>query len=153
MLPLKNIIVAPEDAEIRLDRWFKAHYPGIKHGELQRLLRTGQVRVDGKRAKANLRLAEGMEVRVPPLARAAEDAPPRSTPKALPVAAEDAADLRRRILCRITMSSCWTSPPDLPCRAAPRPAAISMACSTPCGSEPMNARAWFIAWIRILRAS
>ena len=100
MLLLKNMIVAPGDAEMRLDRWFKAHYPGIKHGELQRLLRTGQVRVDGKRAKANLRLAEGVEVRVPPLARAAEDAPPRSAPKVLPVAAEDAADLRRRVICR-----------------------------------------------------
>ncbi len=100
MPPLENIIVAPGDAGLRLDRWFTAHYPGIKHGALQKLLRTGQVRVDGKRAKANLRLAEGMEVRVPPRARVAEKARPRSTPKALPVAAEEAADLRRRVLYR-----------------------------------------------------
>jgi len=100
MPPLKNVIVAPGDAEIRLDRWFKAHYPGIKHGELQKLLRTGQVRVDGKRAKANLRLAEGMEVRVPPMARAVKDMTSRPAQKDLPVAAEDAADLRRRVLCR-----------------------------------------------------
>ncbi|MEE8084854.1 MAG: RluA family pseudouridine synthase, partial [Alphaproteobacteria bacterium] len=52
MPPLKNIIVAAGDAGLRLDRWFKAHYPGIGHGELQKLLRTGQVRVDGKRSKA-----------------------------------------------------------------------------------------------------
>ncbi len=98
--PLKNIIIAAGDAGLRLDRWFKAHYPGIGHGELQKLLRTGQVRVDGKRAKASLRLAEGMEVRVPPRARAAEGERPRSAPKALAVSTEDAQDLRRRVLYR-----------------------------------------------------
>ncbi|MEC9342810.1 MAG: RluA family pseudouridine synthase [Pseudomonadota bacterium] len=52
---------------MRLDRWFKAHYPGLGFGQLQKLLRTGQVRVDGKRVKTDTRLSKGQAVRVPPL--------------------------------------------------------------------------------------
>ncbi|MDE2494590.1 MAG: RluA family pseudouridine synthase [Alphaproteobacteria bacterium] len=55
-----------EDDGIRLDRWFKRHYPGLTHGRLEKLLRTGQVRVDGKRVKSSDRLAEGQMVRLPP---------------------------------------------------------------------------------------
>lgn len=53
---------------MRLDRWFKAHYPGLGFGQLQKLLRSGQVRVDGGRAKAETRIEAGQVVRVPPLA-------------------------------------------------------------------------------------
>lgn len=52
---------------MRLDRWFRQHYPQVTQGYLQKLLRTGQVRVDGARAKANAHLEAGQEVRVPPL--------------------------------------------------------------------------------------
>lgn len=60
-------LVAEDEADVRLDRWFKRHYPAVNHGALQKLLRTGQVRVDGKRADANTRLAPGQTVRIPPL--------------------------------------------------------------------------------------
>ena len=53
--------VTADEADIRLDRWFKRHFPTLGHGRLQKLLRTGRVRVDGKRAQANARLAEGHE--------------------------------------------------------------------------------------------
>jgi len=59
--------VAADEAGLRLDRWFKRHFPDLPHGRLARLLRTGQVRVGGARAKAGTRLAAGDEVRVPPL--------------------------------------------------------------------------------------
>ncbi len=59
---------------MRLDRWFKAHFPDLSFGHLQKLLRTGQVRVDGSRAKTNTRLEPGMAVRVPPLARTEAEA-------------------------------------------------------------------------------
>ena len=49
----------PRMAPLRLDRWFRRHYPGLAHGRLEKLLRTGQVRVDGKRAKAGDRVAPG----------------------------------------------------------------------------------------------
>jgi len=52
-------IVARDEDGIRLDRWFKRHYPGLAHGRLEKLLRTGQVRLDGKRVKASDRLAAG----------------------------------------------------------------------------------------------
>ena len=59
--------VTADEAGMRLDRWFKSHYPGLGFGRLQKLLRTGQVRVDGKRAEASTRIAKGQTVRIPPL--------------------------------------------------------------------------------------
>ena len=58
--------VTEDEQDIRLDRWFKNNFPELKHGQLEKLLRKGQIRVDGKRMKANARLNSGQEVRVPP---------------------------------------------------------------------------------------
>jgi len=66
--------VTDDEDGMRLDRWFKAHYAQVPHGRLEKLLRTGQVRVDGGRVKANTRLEAGQSVRVPPL----PDVPPPS---------------------------------------------------------------------------
>lgn len=74
--------VAEDEAELRLDRWFRRHYPALSFGQLQKLLRTGQVRVDGKRAKANARLEPGQTIRVPPQAAASADAAPKPERKA-----------------------------------------------------------------------
>jgi 23S rRNA pseudouridine955/2504/2580 synthase len=59
--------VALDEDGMRLDRWFKTHYARLPHSRLEKLLRTGQVRVDGGRVKASTRLAAGQSVRVPPL--------------------------------------------------------------------------------------
>ena len=67
MSEVRTFTVAPDDDGIRLDRWFKSHYADLPHSRLEKLLRTGQVRVDGGRAKASTRLAAGQSVRVPPL--------------------------------------------------------------------------------------
>ena len=56
------------DAGIRLDRWLKANYPALPHGLMQKLLRTGQVRVNGGRVKPDTRLDAGDEVKVRRLA-------------------------------------------------------------------------------------
>ena len=58
--------IGRDDDGIRLDRWFKRHFPALTHGRLEKLLRTGQVRLDGKRVKASDRLAEGQMLRLPP---------------------------------------------------------------------------------------
>jgi 23S rRNA pseudouridine955/2504/2580 synthase len=58
--------IESDDDGVRLDRWFRRHYPGLPHGRLEKLLRTGQVRVDGKRVKAGDRVAAGQTVRLPP---------------------------------------------------------------------------------------
>ena len=68
--------VTEDEADIRLDRWFRRHFPGLTQGAIQKLCRTGQVRVDGHRAEAATRLAAGQSVRVPPLATTQ----PRSRP-------------------------------------------------------------------------
>jgi 23S rRNA pseudouridine955/2504/2580 synthase len=57
-----------DEAGMRLDRWFKLHYPGLGFGQLQKLLRSGQIRLDGGRAKSDTRLQPGQMVRIPPLA-------------------------------------------------------------------------------------
>jgi len=67
--PVETITVAPKDAGQRLDRWFRQHFPTVNQGYLQKLLRTGQVRVDGKRAETNLRVEAGQEIRVPAVSR------------------------------------------------------------------------------------
>jgi len=61
-----TVQISHDEDGIRLDRWFKRRYPALTHGRLEKLLRTGQVRLDGKRAKAADRVAMGQEVRVPP---------------------------------------------------------------------------------------
>jgi 23S rRNA pseudouridine955/2504/2580 synthase len=54
---------------MRLDRWFRVHFPEITYGHLQKLLRSGQVRLDSKRAQANARVESGQQVRVPAVLR------------------------------------------------------------------------------------
>ena len=67
---VKTLYVADGEDGSRLDRWFKRRWPHINHIQLQKLLRSGQVRVDGARAKADTRLTAGAQVRVPPLPEA-----------------------------------------------------------------------------------
>jgi len=67
--------VKDDEKGMRLDRWFKEHYPALPFGHLQKLLRTGQVRVDGGRVKTNTRLEAGQSVRVPPISAAAFQKP------------------------------------------------------------------------------
>jgi 23S rRNA pseudouridine955/2504/2580 synthase len=76
---VQSVTVAEGDSEQRLDRWFKRRFPALSHGRLEKLLRTGQIRVDGKRAQASLRLAAGQTIRIPP----GIDAPPPVAPRAV----------------------------------------------------------------------
>ena len=57
---------AGEDG-VRLDRWFKRRWPHLTHVQIQRLARSGQIRVDGSRAKPEDRVVSGQQIRVPPL--------------------------------------------------------------------------------------
>ncbi|HUO01291.1 MAG TPA: S4 domain-containing protein, partial [Rhizomicrobium sp.] len=65
-MSITHLTVSPDDDGIRLDRWFKRHYPALSHGRLEKLLRKGEVRLDGKRAKAADRIAAGQSLRLPP---------------------------------------------------------------------------------------
>ena len=66
MAGVENKIVEGDEDGMRLDRWFKAHYPGLGFGALQKLLRSGQIRVDGGRAKSDTRVQKGQSLRIPP---------------------------------------------------------------------------------------
>jgi len=63
---VRQFTVAEDDDGIRLDRWFKRNLPQIGFATISRWARTGQVRVDGKRAKPEDRLTTGQLLRVPP---------------------------------------------------------------------------------------
>jgi 23S rRNA pseudouridine955/2504/2580 synthase len=64
---VKLIIVEAGEDGSRLDRWFKRRWPHINHVALNKLFRSGQIRVDGSRAKPDTRVATGAQVRIPPL--------------------------------------------------------------------------------------
>ena len=92
---LEQRIVADDEGGMRLDRFLRKHHPGITQGMIQRLCRTGQIRVAGKRVEASMRLEPAQPVRIPPL-------PDASTPTRhiITLNAHEAADLAKRVLYR-----------------------------------------------------
>src|SRR6185312_4002749 len=102
-----TITVAAADGTLRLDRWFRRHYPQLAHGRLEKLLRTGQVRVDGKKAKAGDRVEPGQAIRVPPIGEApAPTAPRQPRPR-------DEAALRDAVIYRDDWAIVIDKPPGL----------------------------------------
>jgi 23S rRNA pseudouridine955/2504/2580 synthase len=97
MSGVQKIEVGGDEDEARLDRWFKRRFPGLGHGRLEKLLRTGQVRVDGGRVKASTRLAAGQIVRVPPLGDVSTALKPR---KIITLTDRETAELHARVLYR-----------------------------------------------------
>ena len=85
MSGVQTLTVSEAEGEQRLDRWLKKRFPQLTQGAVEKLCRTGQLRVDGGRVKASDRVAPGMVVRVPPV----PDAPP--PPKAEGGISEDDA--------------------------------------------------------------
>src|SRR5262252_3245201 len=62
-----TVAVAPDEAGMRVDRFLAARYPGLSFSHIQRIIRKGELRVNGRRAQAKQRLAAGEAVRIPPL--------------------------------------------------------------------------------------
>lgn len=103
--------VTDDEAEMRLDRWFRRHYPWVKHGQLEKLLRTGQVRVNGGRVKAATRLEAGQVLRIPPLSEPQTEQQavvqrPRATPERI-------AELQAAVLHRDDAVLVINKPPGL----------------------------------------
>ncbi len=71
MRSVETVEVSEDDGEPRVDRWLRRRLPHLTQGQVEKLLRTGQVRVDGARVKASDRLAPGQTVRIPPVPDAA----------------------------------------------------------------------------------
>ena len=80
----RTFTVATDDDGIRLDRWFKRHMPDVSFNIVSRWARTGQLRVDGKRAAPGDRIEAGQQLRLPPPEAAAprRSARPRTVPRA-----------------------------------------------------------------------
>ena len=64
---VQTVTVSGDEAGMRLDRFFEARFPGLSFSHIQRIIRKGEVRVNGKRAQPKDRLKSGQAVRVPPL--------------------------------------------------------------------------------------
>ncbi len=98
MSGVQQIEVGDDEDDARLDRWFKRRFPGLGHGRLEKLLRTGQVRVDGGRVKAATRVSAGQIVRVPPLGD--KETKPPAPRKTIDLKDAEVADLQARVLYR-----------------------------------------------------
>ena len=85
--------VTEDEADSRLDRFLRRRFPALTQGALQKLCRTGQIRVDGRRVEASARLAAGQAVRVPPMPEPPEARPPTAT-------AADVKEMERMVLHR-----------------------------------------------------
>jgi 23S rRNA pseudouridine955/2504/2580 synthase len=64
---VQNVAVTADEAGMRVDRFFEARFPGLSFSHIQRVIRKGEVRVDGKRTQPKNRLQAGQRVRIPPL--------------------------------------------------------------------------------------
>jgi 23S rRNA pseudouridine955/2504/2580 synthase len=67
---VRTLTVEASEDGVRLDRWFRRRWPHLTHVQINKLARSGQIRVDGARARAETRLLAGAKVRVPPLPEA-----------------------------------------------------------------------------------
>jgi 23S rRNA pseudouridine955/2504/2580 synthase len=73
--------VSEDDDGIRLDRWFKRHKPEVGFTIVAKWARTGQLRLNGKRATPGDRIETGQEIRIPPVDAQAEPARRKAQPK------------------------------------------------------------------------
>ncbi len=108
------LIVTEDEADIRLDRWVRRHFPGMPQSAIQRLCRTGRIRIDGKRADTSTRLAPGQAVLVPPLADTAPDAKPPAA-----IDPDEARDLQRLVIYKDDHVLAVNKPYGLPVQGGP----------------------------------
>src|ERR1700675_731309 len=68
-LPTKvqTVVVTADENNMRVDRFLEARFPGLSFSHIQRIVRKGELRVNGKRADSKDRLEEGQSIRIPPL--------------------------------------------------------------------------------------
>ncbi|MFL5090866.1 MAG: RluA family pseudouridine synthase [Xanthobacteraceae bacterium] len=64
---VQTVAVTPDEAGMRVDRFLEARFPGLSFSHIQRIIRKGELRVNGKRAQPKDRLQAGQAVRIPPL--------------------------------------------------------------------------------------
>jgi len=107
---VRQFTIAPDDDGIRLDRWFKRNLPLVGFATVSRWARTGQLRVDGKRAKPEDRLAAGQVLRVPPGGEAKGGKP---APKRRELTETDIAEARAMVIRETPSAIVINKPPGL----------------------------------------
>lgn len=75
---VQQLVVTPDENEMRIDRFLETRFPQLSFSHIQRIVRKGELRVDGKRADSKDRLSEGQTVRIPPLKLEQQAERPRS---------------------------------------------------------------------------
>jgi 23S rRNA pseudouridine955/2504/2580 synthase len=78
---VQNVAVSADEAGMRVDRFLEARFPGLSFSHIQRIIRKGELRVNGRRAQPKQRLERGQAVRIPPL-RLDQGKPPTAASKA-----------------------------------------------------------------------
>jgi len=91
---VQTVTVSADEAGMRVDRFLEARFPGLSFSHIQRVVRKGELRVDGGRVETKDRLEVGQKVRIPPLSLA----PPTDKPRA-----SDADNETRQFLKGITL--------------------------------------------------
>jgi len=112
MSDVRTFTVGPDDEGVRVDRWFKRNLPEASHALLARWARTGQLRVDGRRAELGDRLTAGQVLRVPPLAAPQEPAVERR-PAPRPLGDDETAMARAMVLHKDEAALVLNKPPGL----------------------------------------
>ncbi len=110
MSGVKLLTVSEDEGEQRLDKWFKRRFPQLTQGAVEKMCRTGQVRVDSARVKASDRVLPGQTVRVPPL----PDAEAPSRPRDGGVSAADTKMIQAAVLWKDEHIIILNKPPGLP---------------------------------------
>ena len=95
---VRTFTVAEDDDDIRVDRWFKRHLPDVSFNLVSRWARTGQLRVDGKRAAPGDRLEKGQTLRVPPAEAAPAEGPGARPMRIIEPLTDDEAEFVREMV-------------------------------------------------------
>lgn len=93
-MTVQMLTVTEDEGEQRLDKWLRRRFPQLNQVAVEKLCRTGQIRVDSGRVKASDRVMPGQTVRVPPL----PDAAPRTEARVQGVSAADARMIQAAVL-------------------------------------------------------
>ena len=109
MSAVQHVTVGADEAEQRLDRWFRRQFPHIPQGRIEKMCRKGEIRVEGARVKPATRVVPGQVVRIPPLPEGEAPEPERAGM----VSEAQAAALREAVLFRDDVMIVLNKPPGL----------------------------------------
>ncbi len=110
MTGVQTLNVAAGDGDQRLDRWLKRQFPHLTQGQIEKMCRKGDLRVEGGRVKSSTRVEAGQSVRIPPL----PDPGTRPAPDAARISPADAKMIQSCVIYRDDHIIALNKPPGLP---------------------------------------